>query len=103
MKLLTCRTMAVLTIQRLLPAQLVLDLTAMTACFIASVEVWVIVVDLVGWSMLPFVVLAFSVSFITIVTIGTVCRCLLGHGFRGGVELSSVDAGEGSGCWSDSA
>ena len=72
MKLLARRTMAVLGIQRLLPAQLVLDLTAMTACFIASVKVWVIVVDLVGCSMLPFVVLAFGVSIVAIVAVGTV-------------------------------
>ena len=72
MKLLARRTMAVLGIQRLLPAQLVLDLTAMTACFIASVKVWVIVVDLVGCSMLPFVVLALGVSIVAIVAVGTV-------------------------------
>ena len=103
MKLLTRRTMAVLRIQRLLPAQLVPDLAAMTACFIASVKVWVTVVDLIGCSMLPFVVLAFSVSIIAIVSIGSVCRCVLGHDSRSGVELSSVDAGEDSGCWSDGA
>lgn len=103
MKLLTRRTMAILRIQRLLPAQLVPDLTAMTACFIASVKIWVIIVDLVGCSMLPFIVLAFSVSIIAIVAIGTVCRCVLGHGSRSGVELGSFDAGEGSGCWSNGA
>lgn len=93
--------MAVLRIQWLLPAQLVLDLAAVTACFIASMKVWVIVVDLVGRSMLPFVVLAFGVSIIAVVAIGTVCRCVFSHCSRSGVKLRYVNAGENSGCWSD--
>lgn len=72
MKLLTRRTMAVFGIQRLLPTQLVPDLTAMTAGFIASVKVWVAVVDLVGCSMFPCVEVAFSVSLIAIVAVGAV-------------------------------
>ena len=64
--------MAVLGIQWLFAAQLILDLATMAACFIASVKVWIVVVDLVWCSMLPGVVLAFSASIITIVTIGAV-------------------------------
>lgn len=94
--------MAVLGIQRLLPTQLILDLTAMTASFIASVKVWIAVVDLVGCSMLPFVVLAFSVSFVAIITVITVCRCLLGHDCSS-TDLQLADARKYSGCRSDGA
>lgn len=93
--------MTVFRIQRLLPAQLILDLAAVTACFITSVKVWVIVLDLVGCSMLPLVVFAFSASIIAIVTIGTICRCVFSHDSRSGVKLRYVDAGECSGCWFD--
>ena len=103
MKLLTRRAMAVLGIQRLLPAQLILDLAAVTACFIASMEVWVVVVNRVGRSMLPFIVLALGVSIIAVIAIGTVCRCLFSHDSRCGVKLRYVDTGENSGCWSDGA
>ena len=103
MKLLTGRTMTVFTIQRLLPAQLVLDLAAMAASFIASVKVWVVVVDLIGCSMLPFVMLAFSVALVAIVAIGTVSRCLFSHGSGIGVRWECVDAEECSGCWTDGA
>lgn len=71
-ELLTRRAMAVLRIQWLLPAQLILDLAAMTAGFIASVKIWIVVVDLVGCSKLPLVVLAFSSPLIAIVAIGTI-------------------------------
>ena len=99
MKLLTCRTMAVLGIQRLLPAQLVFDLATMAAGLIAGVKVWVIVMNLVGCSKLPLIVFAFSAPLIAIVTIGTVCRCLFGHCSSNGLELKFVDAKERSGCW----
>lgn len=100
MKLLARCTMAVLGIQRLLPAQFVLDLPAMTAAMVASVKVWVVVVDLVGCSELPLVMVAFSVSFIAIVTVIAVCRCLLGHDSRStGLELT--DARKCPGCRSD--
>ena len=72
MELLTRRTMTVLSIQWLLAAQLVADLAAMTAGFIASMKVWVVVMNSVGCSMLPLVELAFSASVITVVTIGAV-------------------------------
>lgn len=74
----------------------------MTASFIASVKVWIAVVDLVGCSMLPFVVLAFSVSFVAIITVITVCRCLLGHDCSG-TGLQLADARKYSGCRSDGA
>lgn len=88
-------------IQRLLPAQLVPDLTTMTAGFITSVKIWVIVVDLVGRPMLPLVELAFSVSFIAILAIGVVCRFLFSHSSSAGVKSEYADAREGSGCWTD--
>lgn len=103
MKLLTRRAMAVFGVQRLLPTQLVPDLAAMTAGFIASVKVWVVVVNLVGCSMLPFVELAFSVSRIPIVAIGAVRRCVFSHGPSTGLRLNYIDAREGSGCWTDGA
>lgn len=95
--------MAVLRIQWLLPAQLVLDLTAMTAGFVASVKVWIVVVDLVGCSMLPFVELASSVSIIAIVAVGAVCRCVFSHGSSTDVKLKYVDAVECSRCWTEGA
>lgn len=103
MKLLTRRAMTVFRIQRLLPAQLILDLAAVTACFIASMKVWIIVVDLVGRSMLPCVVLAFGASIVAVVAIGTVRRYVFSHGPRSVMKLRYVDAGKNSGCWSDGA
>lgn len=103
MKLLTGRAMAVLRIQRLLPTQLVADFTAMTAGLIASVKVWVVVVDIVGCPMLPFIVLAFGVSSVAIVTVRTVCRCLFGHDSSVGVGLKCIETRQRSGCWTESA
>lgn len=95
--------MAELGIQRLLPAQLVRDLAAVTASFIASVKVWIVVVDLVGGSVLPLVVLAFSISIVAIVAIGAVCGCVFSHGSSTGVKLKRIEAGECSVCWTDVA
>ena len=103
MKLLAGRTVAVLRVQRFLPTQLVTDFTAMTASLIASVKVWVVVVDLVGCPVLPLVVLAFRVSPIAIVAVTTVCRCLLGHDFSVDVELKCIGARNGSRCWNEGA
>lgn len=97
-ELLTRRTMAVFRIQWLFPAQLVLDLAAMTAGFIASVKVWIVVMDLVGCSKLPLIVLAFSSPLITIVAISAIRRR---HSFSTHVGLENVDAKERSGCWTD--
>ena len=101
MELLTGGTMTVFRIQRLLPAQLVLDLATVTAGFIASVEVWVVIMDLVGCPELPLIVVAISTSLIAVVTIGAVCRSLFGHEFCPGVELNCVTARESSGCWTN--
>lgn len=99
MKLLTCRTMAVFRVQRLLPAQLVFDLATMAAGLIAGMKVRVVVMNLVGGSKLPLIVFAFGAPVIAIVAIGTVCRCVFGHGSSTGVEFKFVDAKERSGCW----
>ena len=101
MKLLTCRTMAVFRIQRLLSAQLILDLATMAAGFIAGVKVWVVVMDLVGCSKLPLIVFAVSAPVVAIVAVGTVCRCVFGHDPSTGLELKFVDAKERSGCWTE--
>ncbi len=76
----------------------------MTAGFIASVKVWVVIMNLVGRSMLPFVVFAFGTPVIAIVAIGAVCRCVLGvlgHDSSSGVEVKCVDVGECSESWTD--
>ena len=101
MKLLTCGTMAVLRIQRLLPAQLVFDLATMAAGLIAGVKIWVVVMNLIGCSKLPLIVFTFSAPVITIVTIGTVCRCVFSHCPSTGLELKFVDAKKRSGCWTE--
>ena len=103
MKLLTRRTMAILRIQGPLPAQLVSNLAAMTAGFITSMKAWVVVMDLVGCSELPLIVLAFSVAVIAIVPIGAICRCVFGHDLSTGVELKFVDGRERLICWTDGA
>ena len=105
MELLTSRAMAVLGIQWLFPAQLILDLAAMTAGFVAGVKVWVVIMNCVGRSMLPFVVFALSAPIIAIVAIGAVCRCVLcvlGHDSGSGVEVKYVvDVRECSESWTD--
>ena len=101
MKLLTCRTVTVFGIQWLLPAQLVFDLATMAAGLIAGVKVRVVVMNLVGCSKLPLIVFTFSAPVITIVPIGTVCRCLFSHGSSTGLGLKFVDAKKRSGCWTE--
>ena len=103
MKLLTGCAVAVLRVQGLLPTQLVLDLATMTAGFIASVKIWIIVMNLVRRSELPLVVIPFSTSLIAIVTIGAVCRCLFGHVSCTGVILKYVDLGQCSKSRTDGA
>lgn len=46
--------MAQLAVERLSPAQLVLDLAAMAVGLVFDVEVLALVVDAVGWALLPF-------------------------------------------------
>ena len=102
-KLLARYTVTVLRIQRFLPAQLVPDFATVTAGFVASVKIWIVVVDLVGCSVLPGVVFAFSVPIISIVAIGTVRRCLFSHYSGNCVKLEFVDVEECFGGWSDNA
>ena len=58
MKNLARRTMAELGVQRLLPAQLIFDSSAMTAAFVQGFEVRVVLVDFVWLSEFPFIVLS---------------------------------------------
>lgn len=101
MKFLTCSTVAVLGVQRLLSAQLVLDLSAMTASFVAYMELGGSM-DSVGRSMLPGIELALSIPGVTIVAIGSVCRCF-SHPACASMELYLIQSSEGSGCWAKSA
>ena len=78
MYLLTGGAMAVLRVQRLLPTQLILDLPAMTATFIANVKIWIVVVDFIRCSMLPLIELSLCTAIIPIVAIRPVCRCCHG-------------------------
>ena len=64
-------TMAVLRVQGLLPAQLILDLPTMAASLISHVEIGIIVVDLIWCTVLPLVVLPMHVALIAVVTIFT--------------------------------
>ena len=93
MKFLTCKAVAVLGVQRLLSAQLILDLSAMTASFVAYVEVGRFM-DSVRRSMLPGIELALSVPRITIVAIGSVCRCF-SHPACASMELYLIQSSEG--------
>ncbi len=61
MKSLASLAMAVFCVQRLLPAQLVLDSTAMTTPFVTNFEIFCVAVNGVGCSMLPLVKTADSI------------------------------------------
>ena len=101
MEFLTCSTVTVLGVQRLLSAQLVLDLSAMTAGFVAYVEVGLFM-DSVRRSMLPGIELALSIPGVTIVAIGSVCRCF-SHPACASMKLYLIQSSEGSRCWAESA
>lgn len=90
MDLLAGGAMAVLRIQWLFAAQLVPYLSAVAATIVASLEVWVIVLNLVGCSMLPLIQLALCVPVVTIVTIASICRCV-SHSSGAGVELELIE------------
>jgi hypothetical protein len=45
--------MAQLAVERLLPAELVLDLAAVAVGLVLDIKVLVLVVDAVGWALLP--------------------------------------------------
>lgn len=64
--------MAILGIQWLITAQLVLDLAAMAAALIARLEMVLLIVYLVWGTMLPFVELSLSGAVISIVAVGRV-------------------------------
>lgn len=101
-KFLTCMTVAVLRVQGLLSAQLVLDLPAMAASFVADVEVGRLIMDSVGRSVLPGIELALSVPRVTIVTVGSVCRFFC-HSACAGMKLYLIQSREGLGSWAESA
>ena len=90
MNLLAGGAMAVLRIQRLFAAQLVPHLSAVAATIVASLEVWVIVVDLVGCSMFPLIQLALCVPVVTIVTVASICRCV-SHSSGTGMKLRLIE------------
>lgn len=73
---LTSPTMTILRIQRLLPAQLVLDLPAVAACSVPDLEVGIVVMHLVRGSVFPLIELAVHVGIIAIVAVGAVCRSM---------------------------
>ena len=73
MQLLTCPTMTILRIQRLLPTQLVLDPSAMAARSVPDLEVGIVVVHLVRRSIFPLIELAVHVGIIAIITVGAIC------------------------------
>ena len=100
-KFLTRTAVAVLRVQRLLSAQLVLDLPTMTASFVAYMEVGRIM-DSVRRSMLPGVELALSIPGVTVFTVGSVCRCFP-HCACAGMELYLIQSSAGSGCWANSS
>ena len=100
-KFLACMTVAVLRVQRLLSAQLVPDLPAMTASFVADMEVGLFM-DSVRRSMLPGVELALSIPRVTIIAVSSVCRCF-SHCACAGMEMYLIQSSEGSGCWTESA
>ena len=101
MNFLTCSAVAVLGVQRLLSAQLVLDLSTMTARFVAYVEVGRFM-DSIRRSMLPGIELALSIPRVTVVAIGSVCRCF-SHPACASMELYLLQSSEGSGCCAESA
>lgn len=78
MNLLTGSAMAVLRVQWLFTAQLVLNLATVTAGLVANFEVLLLVVNLIRWPMLPFVKLSLSRAQVPVIAIGVVGS--VGHG-----------------------
>ncbi len=74
--------MTKLRIQRLFPAQLIFDLTTVTAAFVADMEVRVVLMDLVRCAEFPLVEVALCT---TVVSIGVVI--ILGRVFGAAVHL----------------
>jgi hypothetical protein len=90
---LTSRTMAEFSIKRFLSAELVLHASAMAAAFVERFEIWVIVVDFVGDSEFPFVVLAFYFFVFAALGFGLVLLGLCGCHFGECREDEGSDAG----------
>ena len=89
-------TMAVLRVQWLLPAQLILDLPTMAASLISHVKIRIVVVDLVWCTVLPLIVLPMHLALITIITIfARVVQVLtLWRGSHMEIELREAVQGE---------
>lgn len=94
MNLLASGAMAVLGIQRLLAAQLIPDLAAMTASLIAGLEVLCLVINSIWCTMLPFVEFSLSGALVSIVTVGVVC--CVGHSAVLYLLRNLTQAGDGS-------
>jgi len=86
MDLLAGGAMAVLCVKWLLTAQLVSDLSAMTAALVADFEIGIVALDFVRSTEFPLVELAFRAAVVTVVAIGAVALCI-GHLEQGGMEL----------------
>lgn len=71
MQFLASGAMAVLRVQWLLPAQLILDLPTMAACLISHLEIRIVVMDLVWCTVFPVILLPMHLALITIITIFT--------------------------------
>ena len=87
MDLLACGAMTVFGVQWLLTTQLVLDLPAVTASFVANFEVAVVLVDFVRGTVFPFVELSLQVARVAIVAIGVVSLYIATHSGMGSMEL----------------
>ena len=74
MQFLTRPTVTIFRIQRLLPAQFVLDLSAVAARLVPGLEIGIVVVHLVRRTVFPLIELAMHVVIVAIVTVGAVCR-----------------------------
>lgn len=72
MDLLTSSTVAILGIQRLLPAKLIPHFATMAAGLISHVEIGVVVVDFVWCSELPLVELALRAAVVAVVTVADI-------------------------------
>ena len=87
MYLLACGAVTVFGVQWPLTAQLVLDLPAVTASFVADFEIGVVLVDFVGGTVFPFIELSLHIARVTIVAIGVVSLHIITHPGMRGMEL----------------
>lgn len=84
--LLACGAMAVFRVKRLLAAQLVSDLPAVTAALVADFEIGIVALDFVGSTEFPLVELALGAAVVAVVTVGAVALCI-SHLGKEGMEL----------------